>query len=166
MRDTLRRGFGADDFRTLVAQIEVGDSRAKLGFPDEAQRIYKDVEERALKLGQNRVATFARLRQALLFKALLDSEPQNSYYREQALKRLDQIASAPLAGAEEFSLAAEVIRTKLDGDSDAAVATLVRRFAERGGASRPLLLFSEPVERIDLSQGGPMAWPRPIRSAA
>lgn len=44
MRDTLKKGVGADDPRTLVAQIEVGDSRAKLGQPDDAERIYRDVE--------------------------------------------------------------------------------------------------------------------------
>jgi hypothetical protein len=38
MRDTLREGLGRDDPRVLGAQIEVGDSRAKLGFPDEAAR--------------------------------------------------------------------------------------------------------------------------------
>ena len=50
MRDTLKKGVGDDDPRTLVAQIEVGDSRAKLGHPEEAERIYKEVEARAIAL--------------------------------------------------------------------------------------------------------------------
>lgn len=153
MRDVLRSGLGPDDFRTLVAQVEVGDSRAKLGFPDEALRIYKDIEGRALKLGQNRVATFARLRQALLYASQVKADPQDRIAREEASKRFDQIATAPLPGGEEFVIAAEVMRAKLDTDNPDATAALVRRFAERGGASRPLLLFSEPIPRIDLSTG-------------
>ena len=66
MRDTLRDKFGNEDFRTLVADVEVGDSRAKLGFPEEAERIYRDVEKRALGAKQYRVASFARLRLALI----------------------------------------------------------------------------------------------------
>ncbi len=146
MRDVLKKGVGPDDFRTLVAQIEVGDSRAKLGFPDEARRIYADVEERALKLGQNRVATYARLRQALIFRMQFSAQPTNLRARDEALKILDLITVNPLPGSGEFVLAADIMRGKLLGTGEAGVAALVKRFAEAGGANRPVLLYSEALE--------------------
>ncbi len=153
MRDTLKKGLGESDFRTLVAQIEVGDSRAKLGFPDEALRIYKDVEEDSLAAGKNRVATLARLRQALLLKVRYEDAPDEGLKRE-VIDKLNQVIEQPLPGAEEFALAAEVIRAKIDrkaGDAGSTEA-IVKRFAEAGGATRPLLIYSEPIERIDLSK--------------
>lgn len=154
MRDTLRSGFGKDDFRVLVADVEVGDSRAKLGFPGEAERIYRDVEKRALAAKQYRVASFARLRLATLARTRFDAEPSAANHK--ALdQRLGLLIDSPLPGGEEFVLAAKVLRARIDRKAGSAVSTdaLVREFAARGGADRPLLLYSEPLERIDL--GGP-----------
>ncbi|NJS13499.1 MAG: hypothetical protein HC788_01480 [Sphingopyxis sp.] len=108
MRDTLKKGVGEDDPRTLVAQIEVGDSRAKLGFPDEAERIYGDVEKRAIALSQPRVAMFARLRAAMLNHTQAEelNQPQE---KKEARAQLENIIKNPLPGATEFSLAARVI---------------------------------------------------------
>lgn len=157
MRDTLKKSFGADDFRTLVAQIEVGDSRAKLGFPSEADRIYREVEERALKLGQNRVASFARLRQALLARTRFDAEPSASN-RKELDERLAVLIDQPLPGGQEFVMAAEVLRTRIDRKTGSSASTdaLVKRFAERGGATGPVLLYAEPITRTDSSNAG---WP-------
>ncbi|MDP3906903.1 hypothetical protein [Novosphingobium sp.] len=157
MRDTLKKGVGADDFRTLVAQIEVGDSRAKLGFAKDAERIYGEVEKKALKLGQNRVASFARLRKALLTQVAYDAEPTNAYLRERLGRELGQLIDQPLPGGDEFALAAEVLRAKADrkaGDT-ASTDALIRRFAQRGGVTRPVLLFAEPLERALSDQDFP-----------
>lgn len=153
MRDTLKKGFGENDFRTLVAQIEVGDSRAKLGFPDDAERIYKDVEVKALAAGQPRVASFARLRLALQWRAKFDASP-NTYNYEQLEKRLVQLIDQPLAQSSDFVLAAEVLRAKADRKAGSAASTeaLIKRFAERGGASQPILLYAEPLQRMDLQK--------------
>ncbi len=153
MRNTLKAGLGEKDPRVMVAQIEVGDSRAKLGFPDEAERIYQDVEKQALANGQNRVAMFARVRQALLAQTRAEASNLDSD-RKDARKLLDDIISNPLPGAEEFAMAAQVMRARNDrkkGDASSTEAIL-REFAERGGTTRPVLLFSEPIKRIDLSQ--------------
>lgn len=153
MRNTLKSGLGEKDPRVMVAQIEVGDSRAKLGFPDEAERIYQDVEKQALANGQNRVAMFARVRQALLAQTRAEASNLDSD-RKDARELLDDIIRNPLPGAEEFSMAAQVMRARNDrkkGDASSTEAIL-REFAERGGATRPVLLFSEPIKRIDLSQ--------------
>jgi hypothetical protein len=153
MRNTLKSGLGEKDPRVMVAQIEVGDSRAKLGFPDEAERIYQDVERQALANGQNRVAMFARVRQALLAQTRAEASNLDSD-RKDARKLLDDIITNPLPGTEEFAMAAQVMRARDDrkkGDAGSTEAIL-REFAARGGASRPVLLFSEPIKRIDLSQ--------------
>ena len=153
MRNTLKTGLGEKDPRVMVAQIEVGDSRAKLGFPEEAQRIYKDVEKDALANGQNRVAMFARVRQALLAQTRAEASNLDSDYKD-ARELLDAIVAKPLPGGEDFALMAKVIRARADRKKGDAASTeaILKDFAAKGGASRPLLLFSEPLKRIDNSQ--------------
>ncbi|MFN3517682.1 MAG: hypothetical protein ACK4YM_11080 [Novosphingobium sp.] len=167
MRNTLRDSFGSDDFRTLVADIEVGDSRAKLGFPDEAERIYRDVEQRALATGQHRVASFARFRLATLARVRFDAEPTPAN-RKELDRRLLLLIDNPLPGGEEFVLAAKVLRARTDRKHGSSGSTdeLVREFALRGGVSRPVLLYSEPLVRQDNQsvvadgQAAPPSWTR------
>lgn len=150
MRDTLKNGYGENDFRTLVAQVEVGDSRAKLGYPEEAERIYQGVEDRALTAHQFRVASFARLRRALLARGRFDDEP-SSANRKRLDALLDVLIEQPLPQSEDFILAAQVLRAREDRRSGSGASTdaLVRSFAAKGGVSRPVLLYSEPISRID-----------------
>ncbi|WP_423142698.1 hypothetical protein ACOYW6_04945 [Parablastomonas sp. CN1-191] len=154
MRDTLKAAFGADDFRTLVAQVEVGDSRAKLGFPDEAERIFRDVEARALAAGQNRVATLASLRQVLLDQVRYE-DGHADYWRARIDARLGRIVDHPLKGAEDFAMVGEVMRARYDRSGGKAGSTqaLVARFLARGGANRPILLHSEPLNNNDRPSG-------------
>ena len=156
MRDTLKTGYGANDFRTLVAQIEVGDSRAKLGYPDEAEAVYQGVEGRALAAKQYRVASFARLRRALIARTRYDAEPTMAN-RTRLNAQLDVLIAQPLLGAEDFVLAAQVLRAHQDRKAGVSASTdaLVRSFAAKGGASHPVLLYSEPLTRIDPRQPMP-----------
>lgn len=153
MRDTLKSGFGASDPRVMVAQIEVGDSRAKLGFPEEADRIYNGVESDAQANGQNRVAAFARLRRGILAQTIADGSGQESDRRD-ARKKLTDVVAQPLPGTEDFGLVAKVVLARMDRKAGDATSTeaILRDFATKGGANRPLLLFSEPIKRIDLTQ--------------
>lgn len=146
VRDTLQSGLGAEDPRTLIAEIAVGDSRAKLGQPDDAERIYERVEERAIELGQPRVAMYARIRQALLWQARFDAEKRD-WQKDRMLAAIAEIRENPLPGAEEFALIGEVMQAKLDRSEGQAASTeaLIRRFAEKGGVDRPVLLYSEPL---------------------
>lgn len=152
MRDTLKKGLGDNDPRTLVAQVEVGDSRAKLGYPFEAERIYEDVQKRAIALGHPRVAMYARLRVAILKYALAE-ELDDPSARKAGRARLEDIIKNPLPGAADFSLAARVMLARADRKEGRTGSTedIVREFASSGGATRPVLLFSEPIERFDLS---------------
>ena len=167
MRNTLRNSFGKDDFRTLVADIEVGDSRAKLGFPEEAERIYRDVEKRALAAKQYRVASFARFRLATVARIRFDAEPTPAN-RKELDKRLSLLTDAPLPGGEEFILPAKVLRAKTDRKHGSSASTdeLVKEFASRGGVDRPVLLYSEPLPRNENQPAAangepdPPAWTR------
>mgnify|MGYP000005855127 CR=1 FL=1 len=146
MRDILEDGLGEDHWRTLVAEIAVGDSRAKLGQPDDAEDIYKRVERHAVEIGQPRVAMYARMRQALLLQSRYDATKQ-THWRTDMVERLEDIRDNPLPGGEEFVLMAEVMLAKLDrkdGDASSTEA-LIQRFAERGGVDRPVLLSSAPL---------------------
>lgn len=150
MRDVLKDSFGKDDRRVLIASVEVGDSRAKLGFPDGARRIYEDVEERALALGHPRVASFARLRQALLAQAGLGSRADGAYLEryEAALARL---INEPLENSQDFALVASVLQARLDRKLGRAGTTdaLIETFASMGGTETPVLLFNEPLKSYD-----------------
>ena len=150
MRDTLKSGYGESDFRTLVAQVEVGDSRAKLGYPNEAEDIYAGVEARALAAKHYRVASFARLRRALIARTRYDDEPTVAN-RNKLNSMLDVLIEQPLPGSDDFVLAAQVLRAREDRKSGSRASTdaLVRSFAAKGGATRPVLLYSEPLTRID-----------------
>jgi hypothetical protein len=150
MRDTLREGLTEGDPRAMVAQIEVGDSRAKLGYPREAIRIYRDVAEKAFKAGQARVGTYADLRRYLLEYAVAD-ESNYKADMDKALDGLQKMADSPPAGAEDFGLVAAVTLARLDrkaGNTD-STAAIVKRFADRGGANRPILLSAEPIKLPD-----------------
>jgi hypothetical protein len=150
MRDTLREGLAEGDPRAMVAQIEVGDSRAKLGYPREAIRIYRDVAEKAFKAGQARVGTYADLRRFLLEYAVAD-ESNYKADMDKALDGLQKMADGPPAGAEDFGLVAAVTLARLDrkaGNTE-STAAIVKRFADRGGANRPILLSAEPIKLPD-----------------
>jgi hypothetical protein len=152
MRDVLRGSLPEGDARVMVAQVEVGDSRYKLGYPKEAIRIYKDVAEKALAAGHNRVATFANLRK-LVLEYSMASDTDAKKEMNEAMAGLRQIAEKPLPGAEDFAMVADVTLARIDrklGKKD-TTASIVKRFADKGGANRPILLASD---RIKLPEAG------------
>lgn len=153
MRDTLREALPDNDARVMVAQIEVGDSRSKLGYPKEAIRVYDNVAEKALAAGHNRVATFANLRK-LMLEYILASDTDAKGDMKKAIDGMRQIADKPLAGAEDFGMVAEVTLARIDreGGKSESTAAIVKRYAEKGGVSRPILLSSNPIKMPD--QGG------------
>lgn len=153
MRDTLRDALPESDARVMVAQIEVGDSRSKLGYPKEAIRIYENVAEKAMTSGHARVATFANLRK-LMLEYILASDTDDTGDMKKAIAGMRQIADKPLAGAEDFGMVAEVTLARIDreGGKNESTAAIVKRYAEKGGVSRPILLSSSPIKMPD--QGG------------
>jgi hypothetical protein len=160
MRDVLRDAFGPADARALVAQVEVGDSRAKLGFPDEARRIYGEVAALARANGETRIGTFADLRRAALAVAAADSSrlAEDRLIATKALRPLTENTD-PLVS--DFRLAARVLTARMAsraGDS-AAIAALVAGFAADGGTDRPVLLSAKPMEQRQRTRvGGAVDW--------
>ena len=150
MRDTLREALPENDARVMVAQIEVGDSRAKLGYPKEAVRIYENVAKDATAAGHGRVATFANLRR-LLLEYQMGDDVDSVADKQKAIAGLRELADKPLPGAEDFGMVAEVTLARIDRESGnaASTAAIVKRFADRGGVNRPILLSSEPIKKPD-----------------
>lgn len=153
MRDTLREALPESDARVMVAQIEVGDSRSKLGYPKEAIRVYENVADKALAAGHTRVATYANLRK-LMLEYILASGTDATGEMRKAIDGLRLIADKPLPGAEDFGMVAEVTLARIDreGGKNESTAAIVKRYAEKGGVSRPILLSSQPIKMAD--QGG------------
>ena len=164
MRDTLRSNFPADDAKVLSAQLEIADSRVKLGYPDNALAIYADVEKAALADGQNQIVTLARIRANLLTYAMGESEAYKPDMKR-ARAGLAEIVNRPLPGSEDFSLVAEVALARIDrkeGRRD-STDTIMRRLVAFG-ADRPILLSAEPIdlpkspygERTNSGQSAPL----------
>lgn len=150
MRDTLKDALPENDPRVMVAQIEVGDSRSKLGYPKEAIRVYDNVAEKALAAGHPRVATYANLRK-LMLEYVLATDTDDKAEMKKSIAGLRQIAEKPLPGAEDFAMVAEVTLARIDreGGKGESTAAIVKRYAEKGGASRPILLSSQPIKMPD-----------------
>ena len=146
MRDTLKSNFAADDAKVLAAQVEVADSRVKLGYPDHALAIYGEVEKSALAAGQNRLATLAQIRTHLLTYALGEEKAYKPEMRR-ARDGLAAMVARPLPGADDFTLVAEIALARMDRKEGRAdtTAAIMKRLVERG-ADRPLLLSAEPIE--------------------
>lgn len=145
MRDTLRSNFAVDDAKVLAAQVEVADSRVKLGYPDHALTIYGEVEKAALAAGQNRLATLAQIRTHLLTYALGNEKAYKPDMRR-ARAGLAAMVAKPLPDAEDFTLVAEIALARIDrkeGRADTTTAIMKRLLAQ--GADRPLLLSAEPI---------------------
>lgn len=153
MRDALQRGLPDNDARVLAAQVEVGDSRARLGYPEEAREIYIRTAVDAERAGVARVAAFARIRQAMVDLPRLEQDRRADRARS-AVERLTQIATQGDAVGADLALLAEVMLARVERDDGNMARTqrLVARFAAGGGAGRPLLLSSDPIRLQDADQ--------------
>jgi hypothetical protein len=147
MRDVLRMGVGRDDPRALIAQIEVGESRDKLGFPEEAMRIYDGVETEALSKGEVRIAEFATLRKNILLYNFAIAQNMRGDARK-ALSAIEKLADSQNTAAPDVKIMANVTLARLErsiGRMDRTNA-LVQQIATRDGATKPVLLSSEPIK--------------------
>ncbi len=147
MRDVLRKGVGRNDPRALIAQIEVGDSREKLGYPEEAMRIYDAVSEEAKAKGDIRISQFARLRKNMLQYNFAKANRLGSDERT-ALIEIQKIADSDSADAPDVKIMAEVALARLErsiGRMDRTNA-IIQKFALRDGATKPILLSSQPIK--------------------
>ncbi len=148
MRDTLKSAFPKDDIRVLGAEIEVADSRQRLGYMEEARDKYSAIAAQALAMGKPKVAAIARLRRVSSFIQEAQKAKTNFAIKE-AEKEIDAFMTAPPKGAEDFTIVAEILRTRLDRKSGNKGSTdnLIKRYVAMGfGAERPMLISANPIE--------------------
>lgn len=147
MRDTLKSALKSNDYRVFGAEIEVADSRMKLGYLDEASDKYLEIERLALTAGLPQVAAIARLRDLSLRVQRAEVE-KTAFRRKDALDGIDMFLNAPTGGDDKFKIVAEVLKSRLDrtdGNSETAD-KLIARYAAMGGTDQPVLLYSTPIK--------------------
>ena len=147
MRDTLKGALKPNDYRVFGAEIEVADSRMKLGYIKEASDKYLEIERLALTAGLPQVAAIARLRDLSLRVQRAEAE-KTTFRKKDALDAIDMFLKAPTDGNDKFKIVAEVLRARLDrtdGNSETAN-KLIARYAAMGGTDRPVLLYSTPIK--------------------
>ena len=158
MRDTLKGALKPNDYRVFGAEIEVADSRMKLGYLDEASDKYLEVEKRALSVGLPQVAAIARLRDLSLRVQRAETE-KTAFRKKEALDGIDAFLNAPPGGSEDIKIAAEILKSRLDrasGNSETAD-KLIARYASLGGTNRPVLLYSTPIKMNEAQAARAMA---------
>ena len=158
MRDTLKGALKPNDYRVFGAEIEVADSRLKLGYLEEASDKYLEIERRALAMGLPQVAAVARLRDLSLRVQRAETE-KTAFRRNDATSAIDQFLKEPTGGAEEFKIVAEVLKSRMDrnGGNSETTDKLIARYAAMGGTERPVLLHSKPIEMNEAQAARAMA---------
>ena len=147
MRDILKSALKPDDYRVFGAEIEVADSRMKLGFLEEASDKYLQIERQAMAKGLPQVAAIARLRDLSLRVQWAESE-KTAFRKKDATDAIDAFLLQPTAGAEQFKIVAEVMKSRMDRNSGNSATTdaLIARYAALGGTDRPVLIHAKPIE--------------------
>ena len=158
MRDTLKGALKPNDFRVFSAEIEVADSRLKLGYLEEASDKYLEIERRALAAGLPQIAAIARVRDLSLRVQRAETE-KTAFRRKDATEAIDLFLKEPTGGAEEFKIVAEVLKSRMDrnGGNNETTDKLIARYAAMGGTERPVLLHSKPIEMNEAQAARAMA---------
>jgi hypothetical protein len=144
IRDALKEGLPSDDLRVVAATIEVADMRARLGYREEASRIYRDAMTRAEAKGDVRLATIAKLRQILVL--MQSGEPEDI---KDGRKQLIELQKGTDPRYETARMVAGVMVARLDrkkGDTGATDA-LIAAYKQKGGTDRPTLLAYDPIKQ-------------------
>lgn len=147
--DTLREYLPADDPNTLRAELDLGDSRLKMGYPDEAERKYLKMERHALGKGRPQIAAIARTRYLSLLVLKAQSFPSDDWRAKLARKEIAKYRANPSPGAENYALVGELLELRLDRAMGVQKSTdaLIARMIAEGGIERPALLYAPAIER-------------------
>jgi tetratricopeptide (TPR) repeat protein len=148
MRDVLKGAYKADDLRVIGAELEVADSRMRLGYFDEARAKYREIAKEALAFGKPTVAALADLRTISSFVQEAQSA-KTDFNIDRANKAIDAFVALPPKGAERYTIVAEILRTRLDRIAGKPDSTndLIKRYAAMGlGEDRPVLVAANPIK--------------------
>lgn len=148
-RDTLHEYLPADDPNTLRAELDLGDSRLKMGYPDEAEQKYLKMERHALAKGRPQIAAIARTRYLSLLVLKAQSSPSDDWRAKLARKEIAKYRANPTPGAEKYALVGELLELRLDRAMGVQKSTdaLIARMIAEGGMERPALLYAPAIER-------------------
>lgn len=143
-RNALKAGLPDDDWRVLSSTMEVGDMRLKLGYPDEALRIYGEVGEKARAKGWTAMVWATQVRTALIHLA-----SDSSGLKARGRRQLEDLAKTEGNDARSLRLAAKVLlaRTGRKEGREAETEALIAEYAAQGGAARPTLVYAEPIKQ-------------------
>lgn len=147
MRDTLKSSLQPNDYRVFGAEIEVADSRMKLGYLEEAKDKYIAIEKLARAKGLPQVAAIAKLRELSLLVQVADNE-KTPFARKEANEAINAYLAVPTAGAEQYKIVAEVMKSRMDRTAGNAESTekLIARYSALGGTERPVLIHANPIK--------------------
>lgn len=146
-RDTLHDHLPANDPRALTAELDLGDSRLKMGYPDEAEAKYLAMERFALENGRPQIAAIARIRYLSLLVIRAQPREAEDWRLKKARKEIAKYIENPTPGAEKYALAGELLQLRLDraaGVQNSTDALIARTIAE-GDMKRPALLYAPPL---------------------
>ncbi len=146
-RDTLRDHLPANDPHMLTAELDLGDSRLKMGYPDEAEAKYLAMERYALNHGRPQIAALAHIRYLSLLVIRAQPKHAEDWRLMKARKEIAKYIANPTPGAEKYALVGELLQLRLDraaGVQNSTDALIARMIAE-GGMERPALLYAPPL---------------------
>jgi hypothetical protein len=141
-RDALKAGLPENDPRILASSIEVGEMRARLGYRDEAQRIFKDIAQEAEAKGLSRIQWAAQMRQAFLLSGSSSLDDN-----KQARELLTKLSEVPGDQAAGLRLSAKVMlaRDERKAGSEEATKALIAEYAKSAATVRPTLLYAPKI---------------------
>lgn len=149
---TLKKGLGPNDPRTLQQRLEVGDVLARQGMLPTAVNLYEDVADQARNAGLPTVAARALFRKAVLLATAASVDPA---YRDAALRasrtleRSNEPAIAPYREGLILLRAQLAAMEGRPGAIDDAIAAMRAR-----PVRRPLLIFAPQIDVANLPQRG------------
>lgn len=147
----LKAGLPDNDPRVMVAQLEVGDSFARLGRPQAAEDAYRAVIRRAHAAGQTNVEGYAMLRVAALLQQFAKADPGT--FARPAQHALADIIDSPDPALAKFKIVAQVMKARgavRDGDAG-AVDRLVDAYRNEIRSVHPVLLFKPSIDLPQMS---------------
>ncbi len=148
-RDALKAGLPENDPRILASSIEVGEMRARLGYREEAQRIFKDIAEQAEVKGLTRIQWAAQMRQAFLLSGSSSLDDN-----KQAWALLTKLSEVPGDQAAGLRLSAKVMlaRDERKAGNEEATKVLIAEYAKSGATVRPTLLYAPKISLSSLNK--------------
>jgi hypothetical protein len=147
--DVLKAAFPQGHPRVLVQRIEVGDAMAAAGRTRGAETIYLGVAREARAHGQPRLEAAAMLRGAWVWAHAAKDDPDDA---GRAVRALDTVIESGNPEHRPFAEAARVMKAQVQaraGDRR-AIDALIAAYVRIPPSTRPVLLYSEPVNMINL----------------